>query len=278
MKDTAEDAGRKLRWTVREAAWDTEERVLWRGTDVARATGERALKGMEPLQRLIQTKLAWPVADAWRDGGTTVKAGLATAAVAAVAATSAGGAALAGDAGSAPVIHAKVEQTHTPTVAANVPTALNGVNPDFTADKGAGTTVAAQAADPAQVAGPAQAPAAPKAAAVMAPEPGAPPDRVAKAFAEAFVRYEVGKADEATAAVFSAVAEKPLARTLEQDPPRLPSGAEVPEAEVLNVVLAEPDGKQVEASVSLSRMEAASELRLTLQAFPDGWQVVEVRG
>jgi len=272
IKDTAEDAGRKLRWTVREAAWDAEERVLWRGSDAARATGERALKGMEPLQRLIQTKLAWPVADAWRDGGTTVKAGLATAAVAAVAATSAGGAALAGDAGSAPVTHAKVEQVHTPTVAANVPTALNGVNPDFTADKGAGTTVAAQVADPAQ------APAAPKAAPVMVPEPGAPPDRVAKAFAEAFVRYEVGKTDEATAAVFSAVAEKPLARTLEQDPPRLPGGAEVPEAEVLNVVLAEPDGKQVEASVSLSRMEAASELRLTLQAFPDGWQVVEVRG
>ena len=275
MKDTAEDAGWKLRRTVRETAWDAEERVLWRGTDAARATGERALKGMEPLQRLIQTKLAWPVADAWRDGGTTVKAGLATAAVAAVAAvaaTSAGGAALAGDAGSAPVTHAKVEQTRTPTVAAIVPTTLNGVNPDFTADKGAGTTVAAQ------VVAPAQAPPAPEAAPVTAPEPGAPPDRVAKAFAEAFVRYEVGKADEATAAVFSAVAEKPLARTLEQDPPRLPAGAEVPEAEVLNVVLAEPDGKQVEASVSLSRMEAASELRLTLQAFPDGWQVVEVRG
>ena len=114
MKDTAEDAGWSLRWTIREAAWNAEERFLWRGTDAARTAGERALTGMEPLQRVVQTKLAWPVeravqtklawpvADAWRDGGATVKTGLATAAVAAVAATSAGAAALAGDAGAPP--------------------------------------------------------------------------------------------------------------------------------------------------------------------------------
>ena len=46
----------------------------------------------------------------------------------------------------------------------------------------------------------------------------------------------------------------------------------------MNVVLSEPDGKQVEASVSLLRLRAASELRLTLQAYPEGWQVVGVRG
>ncbi|CAN5480497.1 hypothetical protein BH20ACT15_BH20ACT15_05270 [soil metagenome] len=52
IRHTAEDAG----WSVRETAWS------------------------EPLQRVVQTKLAWPVADAVRDSGTTVKAGLATAA------------------------------------------------------------------------------------------------------------------------------------------------------------------------------------------------------
>ena len=227
---------------------------------------------MEPLQRVVQTKLAWPVADAWRDGGTNVKTGLATAAVAAVAATSAGAAALAGDAGTAPpVSQAKVAAADVPTLAsASVPTTLNGVDPDFTPE--AGTTVAAQVVDPAQAV------AAAKPEPIVAPEPGAPADKVARAFAEAFVRYEVGKIDESTTAVFNAVAERPLFQTLKQDPPRLPAGTEVPEAEVLNVVLAEPDGKQVEASVSLSRMEAASELRITLQSYSEGWQVVEVRG
>ena len=161
-------------------------------------------------------------------------------------------------------------RTFRPSRPPPLPTTLNGVDPDFTPE--AGTNVAAQAVDPAQAV------AASKPEPVVAPEPGASPDKVAKAFAEAFVRYEVGKTGEDTTAVFNAVAEKPLAQTLEQDPPRLPAGTEVPEAEVLNVVLAEPDGKQIEASVSLSRMEAASELRLTLQAFPDGWQVVGVRG
>jgi hypothetical protein len=273
MKDTAEDAGWSLRWTIREAAWNAEEKFLWRGTDVARTAGERALTGMEPLQRVVQTKLAWPVADAWRDGGTTVKTGLATAAVAAVAATSAGAAALAGDAGSAPPMsHAKVAPDVPALASAGVPTTLNGVSPDFAPDEGKGKTVAAPVVDPAQAV------AAAKPKPIVAPEPGASPDKVAKAFAEAFVRYEVGQTDASTTEVFRAVAEKPLAQTLEQDPPRLPAGTDVPEAEVLNVVLAEPDGKQIEASVSLSRMEAASELRITLQSYPDGWQVVEVRG
>ena len=271
IKDTAEDAGWSLRWTIREAAWNAEERLLWRGSDAARSAGERALTGMEPLQRVVQTKLAWPVADAWRDGGTTVKTGLATAAVAAVAATSAGAATPRGRRGRpATVTPANVTPDVPTLVSSPLPTTLNGVNPDFTPEPG--TAVTAQAVDPAQAV------AAAKPKPIVAPEPGAAPDKVAKAFAEAFVRYEVGKTDESTTAVFNAVAEKPLAQTLEQDPPRLPAGTEVPEAQVLNVVMAEPDGKQIEASVSLSRMEAASELRLTLQSYPEGWQVVEVRG
>ncbi len=273
VKDTAEDAGWNLRWTIREAAWNVEEKFLWPGTDAARTAGERALTGMEPLQRVVQTKLAWPVADAWRDGGTTVKTGLATAAVAAVAATSAGAATLAGDAGAPPPVSpAQVAATAAaPTVASgSVPTTLEGVTPVFAPE--AGTPVAAPVVDPAQAV------AASKPKPIVLPEPGAPPVKVAQAFSEAFVRYEVGKTDENTTAVFNAVAERPLFQTLEQDPPRLPDGTEVPEAEVLNVVLGEPDGKQVEASVSLSRMEAASELRLTLQSYPDGWQVIEVRG
>ena len=258
-----------MRWGIREAAWDVEERVLWRGTDAARQAGERALSGSEPLQRLIQTKLAWPVADAWRDGGTVMRTSIATAAIAAVAATgTAGGVLLASENPSA-TPRAKVAEAPSTFAASPIQETLQGITPDFAA----GSKAAAGPAEgnPAAATGKARAP-------IAVPQPGAPPTQVAEAFAEAFVRYEVGEVDESTAATFAAVAEKPLAQSLEQDPPRLPAGTEVPEARVMNVVLSEPDGKQVEASVSLLRLRAASELRLTLQAYPEGWQVVGVRG
>lgn len=271
IRHTAEDARWSVRWGIREAAWDVEERVLWRGTDAARDAGERALAGCEPLQRLIQTKLAWPVADAWRDGGTVMRTSMATAAIAAVAATgTAGGVLLASENPSAAPQARVAEAAAASTfAAAPIQETLQGVTPDFAA----GSKKAAVPAEPTSVAatGKARPP-------IAVPQPGAPPTQVAQAFAEAFVRYEVGEVDESTAATFAAVAEKPLAQSLEQDPPRLPAGTEVPEARVVNVVLSEPDGKQVEASVSLVRLQAASELRLTLQAYPEGWQVVGVRG
>ena len=51
-------------WTIREAAWGFEERVLWPGSDAARGAIERAGRAMQPLQRLIQTRLTWPLGDA----------------------------------------------------------------------------------------------------------------------------------------------------------------------------------------------------------------------
>ena len=134
-------------------------------------------------------------------------------------------------------------------------------------DGGPTATAAAKAVDPASP---------PKE--VQPPPADAPPEQVAAAFAEAFVQYEVGEVNDGTTATFEAVAEKPLFQSLAEDPPRLPAGTEVPKAEVKNVVLSEREGKQVEASISLVRLEAASELRLTLQDTPDGWQVVGVRG
>ena len=308
--DTAEDAG----WKIREAAWSFEDRYLWRGEravarggdaartalEPARAAGERALNGMEPLQRLVQTKLAWPVADAARDGSTVVRTGLATAAVAAVAATSAGAVSLAGE-GDAGTPQAKVA-ANSPTLASASVSTLSGVTPNFAVTEGEKVAVAAPA--PAPKAGP-EAKAPPEEPApIPVPEPTASPVVVGTAFAEAFVRYEVGKTDASTSSVFAAVANKPLHQTLQQDPPRLPDGTEVPEARVLNVVAGKPETvtnptapsapatpgaktekgqdaeevQQVEVSVSLARMQAASELRLTLESTPTGWQVTEVRG
>src|SRR3954471_16102812 len=84
---SADQAG----WSVREAAWGLEERVLWRGGDAARAAFDRAGRATAPLQRLIQTKLTWPVADAYRARGRKTRAALgASAAVLAIAAGGAG--------------------------------------------------------------------------------------------------------------------------------------------------------------------------------------------
>jgi len=85
---SAEDA----RWSIREAAWGFEERVLWRGTDAAERAAERAADKLAPLQCLIQTKLAWPLADFLRDRGEVARTALATSAVAVALASGAGGA------------------------------------------------------------------------------------------------------------------------------------------------------------------------------------------
>jgi hypothetical protein len=108
--------------------------------------------------------------------------------------------------------------------------------------------------------------------------PTAPPAQVAWRFAQSFVRYEVGKVDAQTASVFAETADPALANSLATSPPRLPAGTKVPEARVLNVVLADRTKKQVTASVSLVRLRTVSEVRLTLKQAADGWRVIQVLG
>jgi hypothetical protein len=79
-------------------------------------------------------------------------------------------------------------------------------------------------------------------------------------------------------ASFDATATGPLADSLGTSPPRLPEGTKVPKAKVLNVVLGARQGKEVTASVSLLRLQAASELRLTLREVKKGWRVAGVLG
>src|SRR4051812_9559914 len=85
IRISAEDAS----WTIREAAWGVEEKVLWRGSDVTRDALSRAGRKMAPLQRLIQTRLVWPASDALgersRRSKAAIAAGAATLAIAAVA-------------------------------------------------------------------------------------------------------------------------------------------------------------------------------------------------
>jgi hypothetical protein len=279
-----------VREAAEEAAWSAQERILWRGSDAARTAAGRSSKAARavagrgsdaaraaqwrahratrPLHRLIQTRFAWPLADRLEDYGTAARTAITTTAVVAAL-----GAAVAGATLAAPDSEQGASDAGTILAATGdsaEPASLSGVTPDF--DKAVGADAAKPAAATPVAAK--AVPATPDPPPADAPEPAL----VAWDFAQAFVRYEVGKADDETAATFAAVADKPLAEALTDEPPRLPESADVPKAEVLNVVLGPREDKEMEVSISLLRLEAASELRLTLEQSPKGWRVTEVRG
>jgi hypothetical protein len=226
-----------------------EERVLWRGSDATRGAIERAI---QPLQRLIQTRLTWPIGDALRTRSERTRVAIAAGAATLAIGAAAGGAISAADQPSSPDALQAASVTAAPRGSDAL--ALQGVTPQFQSGHAA----------PAPPQPPTKA--------------SAPPAQVAWQFAEAFVGYEVGHSSKKTDAVFAATATKPLAKALAADPPRLPSNGKVPRARVLNVVLGAAGKEQVTASVSLTRLRATSEVRLTLTKSGDEWRVAQVLG
>src|SRR5947207_8208839 len=93
IRVSAEDAG----WSIREAAWGFEKRVLWRGSDVTRAALDRGSHVIQPLQQFVQTKLTWPLGDAYRARSLLTRRVLATSAIAVVLGAGAAGALTATD-------------------------------------------------------------------------------------------------------------------------------------------------------------------------------------
>jgi hypothetical protein len=288
IKITAEDAG----WSLREAAWNLEERLLWRGSDAARSRASRfanrlgniavrffirlrlIVRGLvhgrlprlgaglrrltEPVIRLAETKLVWPIVDRWHEHGLIARSSVvALVGAAAVAAGIAGGNMSAGgDGASQPAPAAAVVPVD---LASSEPTTLQGVSPTFAP---AGEEPVGAVPEP-------------------APMPSGPgPAAVAWRFSQAFVDYEIGRAGSNTGRTFAETAAPELAKALSEDPPRLPHGTPVPEARVLNVVLAEETPKSVVASVSLLRVGTVSEVRLTLDLDPKDktWKVSGVLG
>jgi hypothetical protein len=248
IRVSTEDAG----WTIREAAWGFEERVLWRGSDATRRALGRTGRAMQPLQRLIQTRLTWPIGDALRERSGPMRAAIAAGAVTVAIAAAAGGA---------------LSAAHHPAADGALPAASVTARPDGTgalALQGVTPQFQTGHADPA----PAQPPT----------KASAPPEQVAWQFAQAFVGYEVGRSGRKSDAAFAATATKPLAKALAADPPRLPADGKVPRARVLNVVLGDAGKEQVTASVSLVRLRAISEVRLTLTRTGDEWRVAQVLG
>src|SRR5262245_9112209 len=251
LRVSADQAG----WSIREAAWGFEERVLWRGSDAAQCALERAGRTTEPLQRLIQTKFTWPLADAYRARSRKARAAVATSTVALAVAAGTAGAMVAPDQLSSPGHSAT---TQLAPIKATAPGSdslvLQGVTPQF------------QPGD--------SAPAPPPPSA----EPTEKPAQVAWDFSQAFVTYEVGRSGKEIEDAFAATATKQLAKALKADPPRLPASGKVPKARVLNVVLGTANKTQVTASVSLVRLRAVSELRLTLTRTDHEWRVAQVLG
>jgi hypothetical protein len=242
IRASADQAG----WTIREAAWGFEERVLWRGSDATRGAFDRAV-------RAIQTRLTWPLADAYRTRGRKARATISASAATLAIAAGGAGTIMAAD---HPSTEPAISPPATPVAAAPQPSGtlvLQGVTPKFQA-------------------GDAGVPATP------APKPTAKPAQVAWKFAQAFVAYEVGQPSKSTVSVFASTAAKPLVKALKADPPRLPPKGKVPQARVLNVVLGSGTKQQVTASVSLVRLRALSELRLTLTRTGGEWRVAQVLG
>ena len=57
--------------------------MLWRASDAWRVGLRRAQRAVAPLQRRVQTRLVWPLADRLEDYGTGTRTAFATLAAAA---------------------------------------------------------------------------------------------------------------------------------------------------------------------------------------------------
>ena len=255
IRAALKEARWRARWRAHDASVAVEEDLVWKGTDAVFDLAERTAdssvgRGAGRVRALIDRRLVWPLTDRLSEQSDLVRTALGTAAVAVALAAVWGGAMLAsgGEEATAEEPMTMVEATGA------AGETLEGVSPNFTSSQsGAGEPVPAEK------------------------RPADPVGRTAWDFAQAFVLYEVCNADEA-ADDFERLATPALADSLKESPPRLPKNVKVPEARVLNVVVGEPDGKLVDASVSMVRLEAVSELRLTLTQERESWRVKEIRG
>jgi hypothetical protein len=302
-------------WPLRKLTWLIEEKVLWPLADAFRNRTGRSYAHVrvepvpEPLDEVVPQPLEAAAApslegaagtvdrrifprmrDRFRNrfgtSGRDVFVVLGTVAVAlgvgigVVAITGPHGSAPTTDSAAAPSASAPATvQTNAATgaqdAAAQTPS-LQGVSPNFkssskAAEANAGAATKTQAATAQGTnAKPSSIP------------PGGADDaaalHTAQNFASAFVLYEVGKSNAKVNQTFARTATPALAKALRDRPPRLPNSVKVPTAKVQNVVLGAKSGKSLDASVSLLRLGAISELRLTLIQRHKAWVVSEVRG
>jgi len=277
----------------------------------------RPPEAFEDLSLALREHLLWPVSDRLLGLGDRGRAAVAGAAVVLALGIGIGGYSLAGSGSSEPTAADPVavvsEQAPAPKPAAPAAEAepepeptLHGAAPVFkpaageekvgeskgvesaTAEATTSAATAANTGDPATdtiTSSPAAraAAGATTSKARTADLPDGPPAgpaaiAVARKFADAFVVYETGGADEARKA-FAVTATPELTKALMRRPPRQPAGVEVPQAKVLNIVPAPSHGTIYPLSVSLLRVGVTSELRLEMEQLKNqGWRVTNLLG
>jgi hypothetical protein len=272
----------------------------------------RSPEAFEDLSLALREHLLWPVEDRLLGLGRSGRAAVAGGAVVLALGLGIGGYSLVGSGSSEPAPTAPVavvsKPALEPTPAAPAPKpeskpepTLHGAAPVFKPADGQEKvgqskdveSAADPAATPAHTGNPASdtitsspsgaAAATTSSAARPADLPDGPPAgpaavAVARKFADAFVVYETGGAEEARE-TFKATATPELTKALMRRPPRQPAGVEVPQAKVLNVVPAPSHGTIYPLSVSLLRVGATSELRLEMEQLKNqGWRVTNVLG
>jgi hypothetical protein len=258
-----------VRWPFERAAWTIERQLVWPLRERAAGWGPpRQLAGAGALGAIAAVAVA--VGVLWPSGGHSGDE---------VAATS------------TPVT-IPTPETRPQAREARGPV-LHGAPPSFGVGKGVGVSQAASGqghgaeaeaptATPEASAGATQVEEETLGATASSAKPapaGPAAMKVARDFSEAFVFYEIGEHPGRAKAVFAETATPQLASALGERPPRLPAGAKVPKARVVNLVPGPRAGKAYTVSVSLLRVGLTSELRLTLQhGKNDGWQVADILG
>lgn len=291
----------QLRSSLANAAFAVEERVVWGGRDVLRNVIDAVKWPFERGAWAIERGLIWPLEE--RTGkwnGSLRAAGLASLALLAVAAGVLGLLWASGSGGSsshqAQPVATQVPPppvvTQTPPAAkAPAKPALHGAVPDFTPKAGASASkssgpTSTSSGSTAETSAPtttekiSSAPGSSAAAAAVAVPAGPAAAKVAHQFAGAFVLYEIGQSSAKVRETFAATATPRLTHALLQRPPRLPAGAKVPKAKVLNLVPGPKHGDTYTLSVSLLRVGVTSELRLTMERDKKTgkWQVTDSLG
>jgi hypothetical protein len=267
-------------WPLRRLIWWIEEKVFWPLADAIRGRGDHAapieLKAERPRRR------------------PDLRIALATVGGAAVIGI--GGAALLASTGGG---SSSATQASVPSASLDSslpaaggtkpqsakPNTLHGSAPSF---QSASKVTKAEAQANLQAGAKAQADSTSPTAATNSKPSSIPPGgadetaalHTAQDFSGAFVLYEVGRTNAKVKHTFAQTSTPLVAKALNARPPRQPGSVKVPTAKVQNIVLSAPEdkGRLIEASVSLLRLGAVSELRLSLSLRHGKWLVSEVRG
>jgi hypothetical protein len=275
-------------WPVRKLTWWFEEKVLWPLVDVVRGRGAHAAPSRTASVEPAPAEAGIP------KGRPDLRIAIATVGGAAVIGI--GAAALVANlGGSGGGSSAPVPSASAPSAAAGSGLAANygsqasqgtlqGTKPSF---KSASKVTKSEAAANLQAGAQTKANVSPTAQTNSKPSsiPAAGAGdkealTAAKDFSGAFVLYEVGRNSPKVQKAFATTATPALAKALKDRPPSQPGSVKVPTAKVQNIVLspATKNGTKVEASVSLLRLGAVSELRLSLVKKDGNWLISEVRG